>query len=132
MPAPTRPAYSGSWPEPPPEISATLPVEQRGEGGVFGRQHEGEAEALDLSRAARLLRRAGLGDGPQHALHRVDIDAGATVEHAVDRRGADAGNACDLGDGGRGRHRIRFGLMPSRISSKDQIRQRFTALPVDS
>ena len=29
MPWPTKPACSGSWPEPPPEISATLPGLQR-------------------------------------------------------------------------------------------------------
>ena len=53
MPRPTKPACSGSWPEPPPEISATFPgVEPHAphELAAFAQRHDvgmGGAEAVE-------------------------------------------------------------------------------------
>ena len=63
MPTPTRPACIGSWPEPPPEISATLPGEVRvarvTKAGVGVDRDEvgmGGAEAAQAPRPARRRR----------------------------------------------------------------------------
>ena len=43
-PGPTKPAKPGSWPEPPPEMTATLEREEGGWDWDFGEEEEGAKE----------------------------------------------------------------------------------------
>ena len=58
MPWPTKPAWSGSWPEPPPEISATLPGFEIARGGRISAPRRGRRYRHAPPRSRRGFRRA--------------------------------------------------------------------------
>ena len=105
MPSPTKPPWSGSWPEPPPEISATLPAHR-----AAGTQDE-VLGGVDLDDVRVGLGQAGqaLGDDVLDVVDEL-LHAGRSVGRHRDppsgsvdgRSGFDGFAVAGLGDGGTG------------------------------
>ena len=81
-----------------------LSVDQADEGRRLIRQHVRKAKVLAAAWAPGLRFCAKCGDHLQHPLDGFGVDPGASVEHAVNRGGAHACQAGDVGDGGCGGH----------------------------
>ena len=100
MPGPTYPPWSGSWPEPPPEISATLP-------SAFGRRPVDDA-VLVVDPELRVGRVDALEGVGQHVLGTVD-----ELLHGQ----TSAGTA-------RGRSGRRVGVVLGRVGNETEQRAR--------